>query len=428
MGRATYEKFGQPLENLRIATTLDVEDPTAGPNTPLVDCPGNFFRSIVNNPRPPSAPMRQHHSVQRAALPRWAPLLAGASVVAVIGFAVFADKGGAGGNPGQVDGHLTVPVSTGEQVVVNTDPTPKTQLTRTLKLGMQGDDVKTAQVRLKAMKFDPGPIDGVFGPGTQQAIWAFEGLVLKRPYDQQIGKLTNDLWQVMQDPIQFGPRRSANIVGTATHMEIYLDLQAAIVFTNDQPTLITHISSGSGQTWCDVINLDTDDKGLPIDPPVQKDVCGVSKTPGGVFQFYRRYAGNRNGPLGGMFNPVYFNFGIAVHGAHNVPSTPASHGCIRIPEFIANYFPTLVAKGDRVYVWDGVKEPEQQVGRDTLPVFNYPNPNPSSTSTTSTIAAATTVPPHPATTVKTKPTTPPTPAPTAPPVTTAAETTTTAGG
>ena len=362
-------------------------------------------------------PSRQHHSVHRASLPRWAPLLAVASVVAVVGFAAFTDKGGNGGNFGGVNG-LTVPVSTGEQVVVNTDPAPKTQLSRTLKLGMQGDDVKAAQVRLKAMKFDPGPIDGVFGPGTQQAIWAFEGLVLKRPYAQQVGRLTNDLWQVMQDPIEFGPRR-ANASPSGTHMEIYLDLQAAIVFTNNLPTLITHISSGSGETWCEIIKLDTDDKGLPVDPPVEKDVCGVSKTPGGVFQFYRRYAGNRLGPLGGMFNPVYFNYGIAVHGAHNVPNAPASHGCIRIPEFIANYFPTLVAKGDRVYVWDGVKEPEQQIGRDTLPVFNYPNPNPSSTSTTSTV-------PAPTTSVKTKPTTAPTPEPTVAPTTaTPAETTTT---
>jgi hypothetical protein len=203
-------------------------------------------------------------------------------------------------------------------------------------------------------------------------------------------------------------------------MEIYLDLQAAIVFTNNLPTLITHISSGSGETWCELLTLDTDDKGLPVDPPIQKDVCGVSRTPGGVFQFYRRYSGNRLGPLGGMFNPVYFNYGIAVHGAHNVPSTPASHGCIRIPEFIATYFPSLVAKGDRVYVWDGVKEPEEIKGRDTLPVFNYPNPNPSSTSTTST---TTTV--HTTTTEKIKPTTLPVTEPPTTPVPPPVETTTT---
>ena len=313
-------------------------------------------------------------------------------------------------NPGAVGGHLTVPGSTEPQVVIDTDPAkPKTVLARTLKLGSSGDDVKAAQQLLKDSGFDPGPLDGEYGPGTLDAVWAFEGLVLKRPYAQQVGQLTNDIWQTMQDPIVYKPRRPDNVAG-ATHMEIYLDLQVAIVFTGNKPTLITHISSGTGEKWCEIVKSDTDDKGQPLNPPVEKDVCGVSKTPGGVFQFYRRYQGNREGPLGGMWNPVYFNFGIAVHGAHNVPSTPASHGCIRIPMFIANYFPKLVAKADRVFVWDGIKEPEEYSEQEMRPVFNYPNPNPSTT-TTSSISTTTTVKPP-------KPTTPP-------PVTTPAATTAT---
>ena len=59
-----------------------------------------------------------------------------------------------------------------------------------------------------------------------------------------------------------------------------------------------------------------------------------------------------------MWNPVYFNYGIAVHGAGNVPSYPASHGCVRIPMHIGNYFPSLVKYGDQVFVFDGIKEPE----------------------------------------------------------------------
>ena len=41
--------------------------------------------------------------------------------------------------------------------------------------------------------------------------------------------------------------------------------------------------------------------------------------------------GIRRRALGGMWDPVYFNYGIAMHGALNVPLEPASHGCIRIP-------------------------------------------------------------------------------------------------
>jgi hypothetical protein len=253
---------------------------------------------------------------------------------------------------------------------------------------MSGDEVKAMQQRLKDFGFDPGPVDGQFGTGTQQALWAFEGLVSNLTNVQQTGVLTNELWQVMQDPIIFQPRRKGGVGNT--HMEIYLDLQAAAVFTDDKPTLITHISSGTGKTWCELVSYDTDDQGKPLDKPVEKDVCGVSNTPGGVFKFYRRYAGTRLGPLGGMWNPVYFNYGIAVHGAKNVPNEPASHGCIRLPMFIADYFPSLVDNGDLVYVWDGVKEPERQSKREMTPTFNYPNPDSTTTSSSSTTTTAVT--------------------------------------
>ena len=51
-----------------------------------------------------------------------------------------------------------------------------------------------------------------------------------------------------------------------------------------------------------------------------------------------------------MMNPVYFNYGIAVHGADNVPLEPASHGCVRLNQTIAKFFPDLVKNGYRVYV------------------------------------------------------------------------------
>ncbi len=308
-------------------------------------------------------------------------------------------------NPGAIDDSLlTAPTSTTSPVVVITDPAiNKTQLSQTLRKGMYGDDVKAMQQRLKDLGFDPGPVDGSFGSGTEQALWAFEGLVFQRKNTEQTGRLTNDEWQTMQDPIMFGPRRQGGAGNT--HMEIYLDLQAAIVFTDDKPTLITHISSGTGEQWCDIITQDTDEYGQPLDPPVQKDVCGISKTPGGVFKFYRRYEGNRQGPLGGMWNPVYFNYGIAVHGAKNVPDAPASHGCIRIPMWIADYFPSLVKNGNRVYVWDGVKEPEAQSKNDMLPIFNFKNPD-ATTTTSSTTTTSTTVPKTTTTAPKTT-TTPP---------------------
>ena len=60
-----------------------------------------------------------------------------------------------------------------------------------------------------------------------------------------------------------------------------------------------------------------------------------------------------------MWNPVYFNYGIAIHGALNVPLQPASHGCIRIPLTLSRVRSSSSCDiGDQVFVFDGVKEPE----------------------------------------------------------------------
>jgi hypothetical protein len=60
---------------------------------------------------------------------------------------------------------------------------------------------------------------------------------------------------------------------------------------------------------------------------------------------------------------------------------------------VARYFPALVAYGDRVYVFDGIKEPEEY--GSPVPPFDRPDPN--YTTTTSSVApnaeAATTVVP-----------------------------------
>lgn len=352
------------------------------------------------------------------------PAIAAAAVVTVVVFVGFTgnkpSESAQGQNPGTVDVSLTVPASTLPGVVLGTGaPTVKTNLTTPLSYGSQGEEVKALQLRLKMLGFDPGPLDGDFGSGTRQAVWAFEGLVYNKPYDQQVGVVDNAMWQMMQEPLVFQPRRSEP---SDTHMEVYLPLQAAIVFTNDRATLITHISSGSGETWCEVVKVDTDDTGNPLEAPQLKDICGVSKTPGGIFIMYRRVEGQRNGPLGSMMNPVYFNAGIAVHGADQVPNKPASHGCIRIPQWIAKYFQTLVGKNDRVYIWglDG-KEPEQYTKEEMEPVWNYPNPN-----STLTLEPTTTTAKPTATTARPAPTTArPTPTTAAP---TTVETPPTSGG
>ena len=107
---------------------------------------------------------------------------------------------------------------------------------------------------------------------------------------------------------------------TANHTEIYLPEQVVIVFQNDKPALITHISSGDGDEWCEEVTISPGERGNePGTEPLKKGECGISNTPGGVFKYDRQVEGIRESGLGSMWNPVYFNYGIAIHGALNVP-------------------------------------------------------------------------------------------------------------
>jgi N-acetylmuramoyl-L-alanine amidase len=56
----------------------------------------------------------------------------------------------------------------------------------------------------------------------------------------------------------------------------------------------------------------------------------IAATPAGTFRVFRRVNGWDRSPLGTPYRPQYFNGGIAVHGYTSVPSTPASHGCVRV--------------------------------------------------------------------------------------------------
>lgn len=44
-----------------------------------------------------------------------------------------------------------------------------------LLLGSVGDDVRELQSLLASQNFDPGPVDGIFGPQTDEAVRAFQG-------------------------------------------------------------------------------------------------------------------------------------------------------------------------------------------------------------------------------------------------------------
>jgi peptidoglycan hydrolase-like protein with peptidoglycan-binding domain len=342
---------------------------------------------------------------------RAAPLVAAAALigtVVVVGLVTGlggGDSGGAGDTTSSLPaaGSTAVPTTALE----TTTTAPKTVLDRTLGYGSAGEDVTRLQERLTQLRFNPGPVDGQFGALTQAAVWAYEKLVLGVPRDEATGQVTPKMWDALQDRVRIRARRP----DAGKHTEIYLPEQVLVVFNGNRPAFISHISSGDGEEWVEEVTISPGEYGNEEGTePLKRMEQGLSLTPGGVFEYNRIVKGRRESALGGMLNPVYFNWGIAVHGAFEVPLHPASHGCIRIPNAISERFQNLVAKGEAVYVWDGEKEPEEYGAQ--LPPFN--------TVLTTTTTTTTTIAPPPTTA-------PPTtqPAPRTTPATTPPATTTT---
>jgi lipoprotein-anchoring transpeptidase ErfK/SrfK len=74
-------------------------------------------------------------------------------------------------------------------------------------------------------------------------------------------------------------------------------------------------------------------------------------TPEGRFAIYRKVTGYDPSPLGVLLNPMYFVGGYAIHGNPSVPPYPASHGCVRVPNFVIYRLFGSEPYGETVYVY-----------------------------------------------------------------------------
>lgn len=210
------------------------------------------------------------------------------------------------------------------------DPTEREEPPGPLEAGSVGRRTRALQEALADQGYDPGPVDGRFGGRVQQAVWAFQAL-RGLPKD---GIVTPEIEKAI---LAREPQAMLRPDAGPTHTEVDLSRQVMIVWRDGEPVLIAHVSTGSEVPYCEETEVGRN--------------CGDAVTPVGSFAYERRISGWRHAPLGGLYNPVYFVGGIAVHGANSVPNHPASHGCVRIDMGIAEYFPDLVANGDPVVVF-----------------------------------------------------------------------------
>ena len=74
-------------------------------------------------------------------------------------------------------------------------------------------------------------------------------------------------------------------------------------------------------------------------------------TPVGRFAISRKVPGYDPSPLGVLYKPMYFTGGYAIHGNPSVPPYPASHGCVRVPNFVIERLFRSEPYGETVYVY-----------------------------------------------------------------------------
>jgi lipoprotein-anchoring transpeptidase ErfK/SrfK len=174
--------------------------------------------------------------------------------------------------------------------------------------------------------------------------------------------------------------------GGPNRTEVDLARQVLHLYQDGARRLTTHVSTGNNQRFC------------------SEGRCDTAITPIGSFRYSWRATGWHEAPLGKLHNPVFFtSSGVAVHGSLSVPTYPASHGCVRIPMHISEYFPSLVRRGDPVYVTDGRPVGPPPVAPESPPSTlkpTTPGDDPSTT-TTSTTAPPTTTTTAPTTTTVT---------------------------
>jgi hypothetical protein len=228
-------------------------------------------------------------------------------------------------------------------------------------IGRTGPVVLAYEQRLASLHIDTGPVDGVYDSKTAFAVTTVEKIYgIQR--DGRIGPQVRFALSAFRWPKPLTSRAEPDRV------EVSLDKQYMVLYQRNWVKLITTVSTGGGYAFCG-----------------GDDGCQYAVTPPGRFEFQWYYNGWRNGKLGHLYKPYYFNGGIAIHGYPTVPNYPASHGCVRIPMHIADYFHTYVHNGFPIYV---VGTPSHALGQKPP----QPPPPPPTTTTTKPKATPTTKP------------------------------------
>jgi N-acetylmuramoyl-L-alanine amidase len=177
-----------------------------------------------------------------------------------------------------------------------------------LGLGSRGPSVRALEARLRELRYALPRVDALYGADTVEAVLAFQK-VQGLPWT---GRVDERLWGRLTAAKAPRARYGGDHIEISKGRQYLLNVRAGLV------TEVVHVSTGA-----------------------------TGNTPIGVWHVYRKVVGWD----WVLWYPMYFLRGFAIHGYPSVPAYPASHGCVRVPMWVA---PLLYAQnpyGQTVYVY-----------------------------------------------------------------------------
>jgi N-acetylmuramoyl-L-alanine amidase len=163
-----------------------------------------------------------------------------------------------------------------------------------LSLGSHGLSVLALKRRLSELRFALPGVDAGFGYRTYEAVLAFQkvhGLT-------RTGSVGPAEWRALWRTSAPRPR-----VGRGDYLEVDKSRQIVMEVRGGEVERVIHASTGA-----------------------------TGNTPIGTWRVYREVFGWD----WVLYHPMYFLRGFAIHGYPSVPPWPASHGCVRIPLWLAS--------------------------------------------------------------------------------------------
>lgn len=175
--------------------------------------------------------------------------------------------------------------------------------------GSRGVAVKLLERRLSDLGYHLFGINERYDHRTADAVMAFR----KVHNMTRVGAVSPGVWRALADPKTPKVRQLTR----TRHLEVDWSKQVMYVIQDNRVKYILHVSTGKPST----------------------------PTPFGTFRVYRKYNG-----YNGLWWPSFIYRGIAIHGWPEVPTYPASHGCIRVPIWHAKWIFKLAKMGTRVMI------------------------------------------------------------------------------